>query len=377
MGAIESFQVVEHGTIYRSATGLQGYYPRVVRLGAQELLASFVGSVGLETPDCRPLLSRSLDGGATWTLQGPVEAHRPAEYPPTETGFISRDADGSLLCLGAQWPVDPQAPETPLIHPKTLGMRENRVVLRRSTDGGHVWTNSRLIPKPIQAPLEIPTGMLALEDGTNIMSCATWKDWNGGCPHGHRVLMAKSKDRGGTWGDAITIFHDPEGRTGFWEGRIISVGAERMLATCWAHDWISDRDLPNPYALSDDAGETWTSPSSSPVNGQTGWPLWLGNDTLLFVYNHRRDPVGVRGQLARIRDGQWIPLFDECIWSPADRRADSISKGDYAVTRFQFGAPSAIGLAENTVLAPYWCVRNGRAGIQYTKLSLRGPSNCQ
>jgi len=143
------------------------------------------------------------------------------------------------------------------------------------------------------------------------------------------------------------------------------------VATCWAHDWEADADVPNRYAVSLDAGRSWQPAAVSPVLGQTGWPLRLTDDRFLFVYNHRRPPCGrlrspgVRAQIVALDSGQWITLADEEVWSPEDRRTGEIVDGEYAVTHFQFGAPSALRLSESTFLAIYWCVIAGRAGINW------------
>jgi len=365
------FDVVAHGTIYRDPSGLQAYYPRIVRLGEKEFLASFVASVENETPDSHPELSRSTDGGTTWTLQGPLDQNRPAECPPTETGFISMDAHGSLLCLAGRWLNDPAEPDLPLIHPKTIGMRENQMILRRSTDGGRSWTAAQIIPKPFPVPLEISTGVVTLADGTNIITFATWKGWDGSCPYGHRVGMVRSVDRCKAWSVPVDIFYDPTDCVAFWEGHIVQMSGDTLLATCWAHEWDSDQDLPNHFALSHDAGHTWTAFAVTPVMGQTGWPLWLGDDEIIFVYNHRRPPAGVRAQLARIVAGQWITVSDEEVWAPEKQHVGSITREDYGVGSFQFGAPSAISLGGDEIMFAYWCVENERAGINWSLAALR------
>jgi hypothetical protein len=278
------FTVFDQGTIYRTAAGLQGYYPRGVRLGEREFLASFVASDTIESPDSHPELTRSTDDGATWVAEGPIDPGAVSAGRTTETGFISLAPDGSLLCLGARWGIDPGDPTCPLIHPQTVGMRANEAILRRSADGGRTWTPPVTLPKPYPVPLELPTGVVALADGTLIISCSTWREWDGRCPFGHRVTTMRSTDGGATWSEPIDIFHDPADRVGFWEARIAQLAGE--------------------------------------------------------------------------------------VWSPEDRRTGSITRDDYAVPHFQFGAPSAIRLSDDTFLVVYWCVVSGRAGINWTRCRL-------
>jgi hypothetical protein len=358
------FTIRDAGTIYRAAQGWQGYYPRVVRLGERELLASLVASTQIESADSHPELARSTDGGRTWHLEGPVDADMVGQA--TETGFLSLAPDGTLYCLGSRWLRDPAEPERPLVHAQTLGMAPNTPVLRRSRDGGRHWSVRTELPRPYPVPLETPTGMNVLADGTLIFSCSTWREWDGRCPYGHRVTSLRSTDGGATWQGPIDLFHDPSDRLGFWEGRLAQLTDTMLVATCWAHDWQADADVHNRYAISLDAGRSWQPYAASPVLGQTGWPLRLSDDRFLFIYNHRRQPVGVRAQIAALDAGTWTTVADDEVWTPENRRVGEIVKGDYAVTHFQFGAPSAIRLSETSFLAIYWCVVDGRAGINWS-----------
>src|SRR5690606_16356695 len=95
-----------------------------------------------------------------------------------------------------------------------------------------------------------------------------------------------------------------------------------------------------------------------------------GNDLLLFVYCHRRDPAGIRGQIARVNEEGWESLYDAEIWGCSNHGTGGISSLGYDVPSFQFGAPSAVHLAGNRVLVVYWSVRSDRAGIDWTELSL-------
>lgn len=366
-----SFQPDEGGVIVRSAPGLQAYYPRIVRLSDTEFLASFNASRELETPDTHPELARSVDGGLTWSLEGPVDPRSAETMAPTEIGFLSRDDKGTLFCSGSHFPRNLSDPDGPLVHPKTVGMRDNRIVWRRSMDRGHTWSSPTMIPPPFDCPLEIPTGFVMPDEQTVLQSFATWKRWDGNDPYGHRVAMIRSTDRGRTWSPAVDIFYDATRHTGFWEGRIIRLGGRRLLATCWAHGWQPDEDLPNHYALSPDQGSSWSRPRLAPVRGQTGWPLWLGDQWIFFLYNHRRPPVGIRGQLARIDRDEWQTVFDHEVWSPENRSAATISHNHYAVTSFQFGAPSVIRLDEHRLMAVFWCVVNHRAGINWVRIRLQ------
>src|SRR5690606_10295545 len=119
-----SFTVEAEGTVYRRPTGVQAYYPRLVPLSDRELLVSFVGGEALESGDSHPVLTRSMDGGLTWKLEGAVDDSVIGRF--TETGFITSGPPPVLLCVGARWKYDQRRP---LVSPDNAGMRANEIVV--------------------------------------------------------------------------------------------------------------------------------------------------------------------------------------------------------------------------------------------------------
>jgi len=55
---------------------------------------------------------------------------------------------------------------------------------------------------------------------------------------------------------------------------------------------------------------------------------------------------------------------------PQVQVASTISKDCYAVTDFQFGAPSALRLDDEKIMIVYWCEKEGRVGIDWTTINL-------
>ncbi len=361
------FDVVSSGVIYRCESGLQGYYPRVVKTSEDEFVCSFVASEALETLDMHPMIAMTTGIGQNWTLEGSVDFAN--GY--SETGFISRGSHGLLFCLGGRWPIVSDSPDTPIIDSETCGMRRNEMVLRRSSDNGNSWSEPEIIAHGVDAPLEIPTGVVTLSNGDLLVSFSTWKDWDGSCPYGHRIMVIRSSDNGKSWSEPVTIFYDPTDNTGYWEGRISEMPDGKLIATCWAHDWTTDQDINNQYSISEDGGVLWSVPTSMPVAGQTGWPIAIGDDLILFVYNHRKSPVGVRGMISRLNDSGCEMIFDAPVFEPQVKTESTISSDNYAVTDFQFGAPSAISLGMGRYMVVYWCVVQGRAGINWTEIQVK------
>jgi hypothetical protein len=167
------------------------------------------------------------------------------------------------------------------------------------------------------------------------------------------------------------MFHDATDRIGYWEGRIAEFDDGRLMATCWAYDWTGQADVENATAFSDDGGRTWKQAASLPVRGQTGWPMPLSNDTILFAYNHRKEPVGIRGLVAKYDGLRWTRLHDDAIFSPQNRSTAAIASNDYGVTRFQFGAPSIVKTGDDGYAVIFWSVTGNRGGIDQSLIEVR------
>lgn len=101
-----------------------------------EIVASFMTQTDLGVNDFSPMLSRSGDGGRTWSLQGPIWPH----LCDTHSLFcsISRSPSGDLLLLGSQTPIG--TPGESFWCTQTLGIPPNVPVWAKSTDGGRSWT---------------------------------------------------------------------------------------------------------------------------------------------------------------------------------------------------------------------------------------------
>lgn len=87
------------GLVYRNPAphlrSVVAYHPSLSIIGQQELIATFDIGEAIESLDYHTVLSRSLDGGATWNLEGPL-----IQAPPPRTSHTartSRMSDRSLV----------------------------------------------------------------------------------------------------------------------------------------------------------------------------------------------------------------------------------------------------------------------------------------
>src|SRR5213593_613607 len=91
--------VTATGWVYRNPKphlrSVVAYHPSVVALGGSEILATFDLGQAVEAFDYHTAAARSVDGGRTWSLEGPLVT----DPPPGTTHTIRtrRLRDGSVI----------------------------------------------------------------------------------------------------------------------------------------------------------------------------------------------------------------------------------------------------------------------------------------
>jgi len=364
------FKLIDHKTIFRTQSGKQAFYGKVIKLTESEYICSVIMGSKIESLDSHTEILRSTDGGLTWQKEGAIISSEKERKKFTEIGFININHSGSLFYTAARWKNYGQQKNVPLINAKTIGMKDNEMLFRTTKDNGKTWSAPQIIPKTMNVPVEVPSSPFILNNTTTILPFAAWKKWDGTCPYGHNIYAIKSNREMTQWTEPVRVISSKDNRIGFWEPRIARLNKSTLIATCWAHDWYKDIDIENHFTLSSDEGNTWEGPFKSKVKGQTGFPLRIKENVIFFAYNYRRKPAGIRGQIAEIYNEKWNVIFDELIWSPQNKEKGTISKDNYGVANFQFGWPSALFIAQKHIMITYWAVENGQAGIEYSIIEL-------
>lgn len=372
-----SIKILDTGLIYANPRPFlrsrQAAFPTVVPLGSSELLAAFTVGEAFESADGHTELARSVDGGCTWTHEGP-QAHAPTPSPTSESGRLSRTADGAVLCLAPRY--DRSDPERSIGNGETNGMLDCEAVWYRSEDGGRTWGEANVIPIPIPGAYEIAAPIVVLRDGRWLAPFSNFPDWNGHSAAPEQARAMVSYDQGATWPEVLTILADPNERVVFWEQRIQELeggtGSPRLLALAWAHDRTTGKDLSDHFSFSED-GVHFSAPQSTGIPGQTCSPAWLGDGCVLCVYNHRAGEAGVRARLCRFRpDAEWDSLEEITVWGQppalaARDRGSAVAQMNY----LRFGFPMVLPLAESQFLVSHWCMEDAQLVCRWTRLAVQ------
>ena len=365
-------ECLDTGLIYRNPKphlrSVHAYFPSVVVLSENEMLAALVLGSAFESVDSHVHLARSTDGGATWTLEDALY-EPPSDRTTTETCRITRMPDGEIVAFGARF--DRPDPEEGLTNHETLGFVPTELVLFRSKDDGRTWTEPEVIETPLVGPsFEICCPILPLADGRWLAPTSTWKGWDGECPNGMKAIALCSYDRGKTWPEYVDVMDRYADHVIYWEQKIIELDGDRLMSVAWGFNEAAGEDIPNQYAINEDGGRYFGPPQSTGLWGQTLTPIRLPDGRILCIYR-RMDKPGLWANISRVKDDQWINETDAPLWGA--KASGLLKKGptenmaaDFNVLKF--GAPCAVLLPNGEVFVAFWCVEDCVSNIRWFRL---------
>jgi hypothetical protein len=351
-------QCLDTGLVFRNPKphlrAVHAWHPSVVLLGANRLLASFDLGQAVESLDYRTFLSRSEDGGRSWSP--PVRLfHDPVPRCSTHTVRIGRVADGTLVGLGGRLYRD--NPEQGLVNRDNLGYVPMDLILLSSRDDGHTWEGPRTIEPPLAGPsFEICHPVRQLSDGRWLAPVSTWKGWNGEAPNGMNAVALVSFDRGASWPQHIPIMAAYDQGIIYWEQSLVELPDRRLLAVAWAVEEATGKTLPTPYAVAPDA-RTFGPPRPTGLRGQTAKILSLGDGRILCLYR-RHDRPGLWANLSRLDGDAWVNLEEALVWQGAPSGMTGQAATGDELSALKFGYPSMVQLPDGDVLVLFWCVED-------------------
>jgi hypothetical protein len=334
-----------------------------------ELLASIVLGEAFEAVNLHTHICRSVDNGETWTHEGSI-------YPGTKDRQTSDCArltalpDGEVVAFMVRHDRS-NHPNEGLTNPATLGFVPTELMIARSKDFGHTWDGPEVFTPPLVGPaFEMCSPIMMLRDGRWILPTETWPGWDGDCPNGIKMVGLISNDHGCSWPMYTDVMNEPGGKVYFWESKIVELPDGRLLAVAWAYDDVAKKDRPNHYTLSCDGGQTWTSPASMGIWGQTLTPLPLRDGRILSVYR-RMDQTGLWATLSHLEGDRWINDLNEPLWGHQASDLTSTSTNmSHNFNVLRFGAPCMTHLADGTIFVAFWGYEDGVSIIRWFKLNM-------
>ena len=371
MGGELAFDV-DTGVVFRNPnahiSSRHAYFPSAIPLGNGEILVSYNTGEAFESEDLRVHLSRSSDGGRTWSDA--------ARLPVPDVGAgvsegvkMARVSDGTIVGLLQRHDRREFSGEG-LTNPETLGFVPTRFETTTSTDGGRTWSTPVRVAPPLEGPeWELCCPITELTDGRWLLVSATWPDWEGRLPNGHQLVAFVSNDRGASWPECMRVMSEPESEAViFWESKIVELLDGRLLAVAWCHDLPGAVARPNQFAISADGGASWTRHRSTDLIGQTQTPLVIGQDHVLVVYR-RTDEPGLWLQEVRIEGDDWVNRAARPLWGHGAEGATDMGESMSENFRgLRFGAPSVVRLDDGAVFIVFWCYEDNVSVIRWFRL---------
>ena len=357
--SINEIEVLGHTVIYQNPLptrrSLHGFFPGIVRMGNGDLVCLFTLGEAFESNDQQTYVSRSRDGGRTWSLQGPL-------HERMKRGLVSLKPtvlrDGRLIAVGYGFYRD--NPEI-LTNPETGGLPAGENLVSFSSDDGTTWAIPEKMRLSRPEVLEISGPSIQLRGSGELLAVGTpLVMWDGARPSGAVGVVVRSTDGGATWSDADRYFVHPTITP--LEARVCQLADGRVVCIVWALDEANGKGMNNHIVVSRDDGRTWSQPIDIGVRAQASNLLPLGGNRLLAVHAHREDPpVGVFVRLVELADHRWQSLSEANVYrGPEARRVTGF--GDMGVN-LKFGQPAALALGGGEFLIYHWTIEDGQGKI--------------
>lgn len=365
-----TIEVLSSGLVYRNpAPNLRSrvaYHPSLTLINEKEFVTTFDIGEAIESLDYHTVLSRSIDGGSSWSLEGPL-----LKTPPPRTSHTvrtSRLADGTLMGLAAIFHRD--NPDVGLVNRATFGFVPMDLGLIRSFDFGKSWSGF----EPIQAPLigpswEICHPIFALRSGRWLWPTATWRGWNGEHPSGDQTVVFISDDCGKSWTKFGRIFDGREIGRARLEVSVIELPDGRVCAVGWVHDSKACKNFPSEYCLSDNQGETFSETAHTGFEAET-CKLLLLRDGRIFCAYRRVDRPGLWATIAQIKDSRWINITEAPLWQGATSVTTSGNNTADGLSALKFGYPSLQEISDGLVMIVFWCQEACVTNIRWLKVKI-------
>ena len=363
------YKIIAEGFVSQRKTGTTTSLAagsRCVATKNGELICTFVAQTATGGNDFKPMISRSKDGGLTWSEATLIWPEIQDKY--SIFGSISAAPTGDLFFYGMRTPID--YPGEKAWSEISNGLKQNELVWTRSSDYGVTWGSFTVIPMPVPGSAEAAGAMCLTRSGDMVCCYAVINTADPNLKVAHnQVLCLVSRDQGKTWQHSAMLQFESEDDLGA-ESWVVELSDGRLLGI----GWHIRGDLPqtNKYALSSDAGATWSRTLSSGIFGQSTALAPLANAQALFIYNQRKQgAIGVWLALVNPTVDSLGVLLNKRIWAAeiASRGAATADFKDW--TSFAFGEPSVTPLADGTILVTLWALQPSGNGIRYIKLQIQ------
>ncbi|MCX5724574.1 MAG: sialidase family protein, partial [Nitrospirae bacterium] len=185
------FTIVEKFVVYKGRQD-EALFPGLTRAANGDLLVSFCTQFDCQSGG-EAFLVRSSDEGRTWDEPRLLVRSKKSDGCINLSVGLTTLRNGTILypCCDAKLT-------------RKWDQHEVDLLILRSDDQGHSWSDSRPIPTEVYEPFAYGK-IIELTDGD--LLCPVWGKRVSG--EAWRTGLVRSRDGGKTWGEHVTIGYDP------------------------------------------------------------------------------------------------------------------------------------------------------------------------
>lgn len=349
----------------------QSVFPSLCALEDGAILAAHAIGEAFESIDAVSHLCVSCDGGASFSLRGPIFSQGQGLPFHSESCKLTRLADGRLVALG--YAFDRHDPSLPIGNPDTGGLLNDSVFLSISHDGGASWSPWSLINCAWGPHVEASAPLYELKSGAWVSPITGFPAWNGERMGRNCGRLLRSEDAGATWSDDAVCMAFPGDSVTCYEQRLCQLESGKLICVGWNEDLSTGERLDNHYTVSDDDGRTFSPPRSTGIRGQAASVCAIGGERVLSLHAVRRDTErpGIYAYIVDCTNGGWNIQNELLLWGPNAPAAKSRNMSEI-FAYLHFGQPSAILYGRNQALCCHWYCQDGQYKTIATLLALDG-----
>jgi hypothetical protein len=370
-------ELVHEGVLFRNPEpghrALCAYLPNVVPLAGDELLCFFRLGQAFYSLDGRLARVRSMDGGRTWTDEGPLSGPARDQSSYTYTApHGTRLRDGTVLLLAQRHRADDA--EALRFNPVTGGMKATEPVLFRSVDGGVTWSPPEVLDLGQAGSIDTPSGVLELLDGGWFVACEVWKSWDDASPLHIRGFGLFSRDQGRTWGERIDFPSSTDSARMYSHSRYTQLRNGGIGALQWTQGIGGDENFDLHLVTSDPSARTWSQPRPTGIAAQTSWLADLGGDRMAAAYTVRHGMApGIMVALSDDAGRTWDLDHQLMAWDAVGQEFLGVArKPDYPASHdnIAFGKPNLTRLPSGDLIVAWWCTQACVTHARYARLAV-------
>jgi len=362
---MKRLKIISEGILYRNPRpGYKAecaYLPNVVPLSDDEALCFYRIGSAFYSSDGRVAQLRSMDGGKTWATEDMVWDPRNDTIPYSYGApHATRMRDGSLALIMHRR--DDTDPDLPQFNPETGGVRQMDIVLLRSDDDGHTWSEPAKLNLPaVNGTIDTPSQIIELNDGRWFLACEVWKSWDDTSPLHIKGFALFSDDKGRTWKDRVDFPSASDTEKMYSHSRYAQMLDGRIAVLQWTQKIGTGEDFDLHFTISDETGTKWSLPQPTGIMGQTSWLADLGDDILVATYTRREGmQPGIMVVLSEDGGKTWNLDNQVMVWDAVGQEFLGVAhKPTYPASHdnIAFGKPNTARLPNGEIISSWWCTQ--------------------